>query len=210
MRKLVLGYLWRSLRASGRRAPRGAVHLSRCVRSSILRSRDNKQQERAPSESVSSSQPPTVSRGDALKVAAGVAGAAVVATRMVPEALAANPTISSFTTFPAPARLYANTSVANGSVVGPIDATITKNGIQSGVPAGAAAVWCAVQSYQSGVMTLFGDGTTDTGVANWTGTGTSGILNMLYMVVPLSPAGKFKFHTYFTGSVYVDAWGYLM
>jgi hypothetical protein len=31
---------------------------------------------------------------------------------------------------------------------------------------------------------------------------------MLYMMVPLSPAGKFKIHSYITGGVYVDVWGF--
>jgi hypothetical protein len=78
------------------------------------------------------------------------------------------------------------------------------------VPAGAAAAYCAVQSYQAGVMTLFPDGSLDPGIANWSGTGTSGILNLLYMLVPLSSLGEFRIHTYFSGSIFVDVWGYVL
>jgi len=66
-----------------------------------------------------------------------------------------------------------------------------------------------VQSYNAGVMTLFPDLTTDPGIANWSGT-ANGPLNLLYMFVPLSAAGKFKLHTYFTGKKYIDVWGFYM
>jgi hypothetical protein len=112
--------------------------------------------------------------------------------------------------FASPHRIYGNTSVPADSIVGPIDATKAKNGTATGVPAGARSTYCAVQSYQPGVMTIYPDGTLDLGIANWSGTGNiSGVLNLLYMLVPLSSVGKFLIHTYFTGSIYVDVWGYL-
>jgi hypothetical protein len=46
-------------------------------------------------------------------------------------------------------------------------------------------------------------------IANWTST-ANGVLNLLYMFVPLSSAGKFKIHTYFTGQKFIDVWGYLL
>jgi len=95
---------------------------------------------------------------------------------------------------------------------GPINALQKWDGSgPTGVPAGAKAAFCAVQSYTPGVLTLFPDGATDPGSANYSGTGNLGAsLNMVYMLVPLSSAGKFKIHAYFTGKVYVDAWGYLI
>jgi hypothetical protein len=36
-----------------------------------------------------------------------------------------------------------------------------------------------------------------------------GILYLSYMLVPLDATGKFSIHSYITGNVYVDAWGYL-
>lgn len=104
-----------------------------------------------------------------------------------------------------PRRVYANTSAVAGTTYGPISVVGT-----GGVPAGAAAAYCAVQSYQAGVMTLFANGSADPGIANWSGTGTSGILNLLYMLVPLSSLGDFRIHTYFSGSIFVDVWGYVL
>jgi hypothetical protein len=111
--------------------------------------------------------------------------------------------------FPDPRRVVAQATVSNG-LYGPFDATTKVGGGASGVPAGASAAWCAVQSYTPGVLTLYPDGTPDTHIANYSGTGTQGSgLNMLYMLVPLSSAGKFRIHSYITGNVYVDVWGFL-
>jgi hypothetical protein len=87
---------------------------------------------------------------------------------------------------------------------------VKKSGGSTGVPAGAKAAYCAVQSDQPGRLTLFPDGTTDPGIANWTNNGTAGQLFLSYMLVPLSSAGKFWIHSYITGNVYVDDWGYLL
>ncbi|GAC1641450.1 MAG: hypothetical protein NVS4B2_30970 [Chloroflexota bacterium] len=112
--------------------------------------------------------------------------------------------IPSFTPFPAPHRVFGDgTLLPAGTTTGAIDATA------GGVPAGAGAAYCAVQATNPGVMTLFPDGSPDPGIANWANTGAAGQLALFYMLVPLSAAGKFKIHTYFTGSVYVDVWGYL-
>lgn len=118
--------------------------------------------------------------------------------------------------FPNPRRVYDGyVQPQAAGTYGPIDATSqvsTSNwpGGTSGVPAGAQAAFCAVQSYTAGVMTLFPDLTADPGIANWSGTGPAGQLNLLYVFVPLSAAGKFKIHTYFNGQTFIDAWGYLM
>jgi hypothetical protein len=117
--------------------------------------------------------------------------------------------VGNLITFPAGHRIYANPSVPSGTTVSAIDATTNIHGIATGVPQGAQSVYCAVQSYQSGVMTLFADAAPDPGKANWSGVGTSGILNLLYILVPLASYGQLQFHIYFTGSVYIDAWGYL-
>ena len=111
--------------------------------------------------------------------------------------------------FPNPRRIY-NDATASAPVTAQlVDATTTFTSTPSGVPAGARAAFCAVQSYSAGVMTLFPDGTTDPGIANWSGT-ANGPLNLLYMFVPLSSAGKFRMHTYFTGKKYIDVWGFYM
>jgi len=64
-------------------------------------------------------------------------------------------------------------------------------------------------SYSAGVMTIFPDLTTEPIISNWTST-VNGPLSIFYMYVPLSPAGKFKFHAFFTGRKFFDAWGYVM
>ncbi len=118
-------------------------------------------------------------------------------------------------TFPSGHRVWDGyaTPVSNGNVYGPITAltevsTSGWTGLATGVPAGAKAAWCAVQAYSPGVLTLFPDGAADPGGANYAGTGPAGQLNLLYMLVPLSAAGKFAIHSYFTGQVFVDVWGY--
>ncbi|HEX7139319.1 MAG TPA: hypothetical protein VF219_15800 [Vicinamibacterales bacterium] len=115
------------------------------------------------------------------------------------------------TLFPDPRRIV-STNMVSGSTYGPIDATLKSDLVTpSGIPAGATAAFCAVQSYTPGVLTIFPDGTIDPAIANYSGTGNQGSsLNMLYMMVPLSPAGKFKIHSYITGGVYLDAWGYVV
>ena len=101
--------------------------------------------------------------------------------------------------------------MTSGVTYGPINSMLQFDGVTpTGIPAGATAAFCAVQSYTPGVLTLFPDGGTDPMIANYSGTGTQGAsLNMVYMMVPLSTAGKFKIHSYITGKVYVDAWGYV-
>jgi hypothetical protein len=119
------------------------------------------------------------------------------------------------TLFPDPRRIVNGgigaTTMTSGITYGPIDATKEFDNVTAtGIPAGATAAFCAVQSYTPGVLTLFPDLTVDPNIANYSGTGTQGAsLNMVYMMVPLSPAGKFKIHSYITGKVYVDAWGYV-
>jgi hypothetical protein len=114
------------------------------------------------------------------------------------------------TTFPNPRRVVSATSTSN-QLLGPFDATLTTGLTSSGVPVGAAAAFCAVQSYKAGVLTLYPDGASDPGIANYSGTGNLGAsLNMIYMLVPLSAAGKFRIHSYIAGNIYVDVWGYLL
>jgi hypothetical protein len=117
--------------------------------------------------------------------------------------------------FPDPRRLYAGnfSTTAPGTFL--VDATAKvnpsngqPNGV-SGVPVGATAAFCAVQSYSAGVMTLYPDGAADPGLANWSST-ANGPLNLTYVFVPLSAAGLFRMHTYFTGQKYIDAWGFVI
>ena len=115
--------------------------------------------------------------------------------------------------FPDPRRVWDGFVGPTGpGVYGPVDATTivaSQGGGPSGVPVGAKAAWCAVMSYQAGVMTIFPDLTTEPIISNWTN-GSSGALGIFYMFVPLSPAGKFKFHAFFTGNRFFDVWGYLL
>ena len=116
------------------------------------------------------------------------------------------------TLFPDPRRIINGGPFVNGATTGPYDATLKYDLVTpTGIPVGAKAAFCAVQSYTPGVLTLFPDLTTDPGIANYSGTGTQGFgLNMVYMMVPLSAAGKFKIHSYISGNCYVDAWGYVV
>ena len=118
------------------------------------------------------------------------------------------------TLFPDPRRIVSGdlTPFVSGTSYGPFDATVKAGGaIASGVPKGATAAFCAVQSYTPGVLTLYPDGAADPGIANYSGTGNLGTsLNMVYMMVPLSAQGKFRIHSYITGKCYVDAWGYVV
>jgi hypothetical protein len=115
------------------------------------------------------------------------------------------------TLFPNPRRIVSSNMVS-GTTYGPINATLETDGVTpSGIPVGATAAFCAVQSFTPGVLTIFPDLTTDPAIANYSGTGNMGTsLNMVHMMVPLSTAGKFKIHSYITGGVYLDAWGYLV
>jgi hypothetical protein len=117
--------------------------------------------------------------------------------------------------FPNPRRVWDGFVQPQGpGLYGPVDATTQIStsggpGGPSGVPAGAQAAWCAVMSYSAGVMTVYPDGTPDTKIGNWSSV-VNGQLNMLYMFVPLSTQGKFRFHAYFTGAKFFDVWGYLL
>lgn len=115
------------------------------------------------------------------------------------------------TLFPDPRRVVDGfvTPFASGTTYGPFDATMKQAGGASGVPAGASAAFCAVQSYSAGVLTIFPDLTTDPNIANYTAT-VDGTLNLTYMMVPLSAAGKFKIDSHITGKVFVDVWGYVV
>jgi len=114
--------------------------------------------------------------------------------------------------FPNPRRIWDGFAQPQAAgTYGPIDATLrvaSQGGGVSGVPAGAKAAYCAVQSYNAGVMTIYPDGTSNPLIANWTAT-ANGPLNLHYMLVPLSAGGKFWFAAYFTGVKVFDAWGYL-
>jgi hypothetical protein len=118
------------------------------------------------------------------------------------------------TLFPNPRRVVNGflTPFTSGVTYGPFDATKESDGVTpTGIPAGASAAFCAVQSYKPGVLTLYPDGTTDPLIASYSATGNLGTsLNMLYMMVPLSAAGKFKIHSYITGICVVDAWGFVV
>jgi hypothetical protein len=119
--------------------------------------------------------------------------------------------------FSAPKRCFGDgTTYAADAVISNIDATAvipSKGGGATGVPAGATAAFCAVQSYQPGVMTLYPTGSADPGLGNWAAQGTSAGtgIQMQYMMVPLNAAGKFNIHNNFTAKqIFVDVWGYVI
>jgi hypothetical protein len=118
------------------------------------------------------------------------------------------------TLFPDPRRIVSgdSTPFVSGGLYGPFDATLkSDHATPTGIPVGATAAFCAVQSYTPGTLTVYADGSTDPHVANYSGTGDLGrSLNMVYMMVPLSVLAKFRIHSYITGRCYVDAWGYVV
>jgi hypothetical protein len=119
--------------------------------------------------------------------------------------------VAIFQSFPNPRRILDGfaTPFTSGNTYGPLNATLETDGVTpTGIPVGATSAFCAVQSYSAGALTLFPDGTTDPAIANYSAT-TSGPLNLTYMFVPLSAAGKFKIHAYITGRCFVDAWGFV-
>jgi len=115
--------------------------------------------------------------------------------------------------FPNPRRVWDGFAQPTAAgVYGPVDATTivpSQGGGSSGVPVGAQAAWCAVMSYEYGVMTIFPDGAIEPVISNWS-CGVNGALSIFYMFVPLSTAAKFKFHTFYAGHKFFDVWGYLM
>ncbi len=114
--------------------------------------------------------------------------------------------------FPNPRRVWDGFAQPTApGTYGPVDATtqVYPTIAPSGVPVGAKAAFCAVQAYNAGVLTIYPDGTANPNIANWAGV-ADGPLNLLYMFVPLSSAGKFLFAASFTGRRFFDVWGYLM
>ncbi len=119
-------------------------------------------------------------------------------------------------TFPNPRRCFGDgTLYAADQVIVGIDAKAiipSKGGGSTGVPVGAKAAFCAVQSYQGGAMTLYPFGSPDPGLANWGQQGQNPNLGvqMLYMLVPLDSAfGRFNLHNNFTDKqIFIDVWGY--
>ncbi|GAC1326377.1 MAG: hypothetical protein NVSMB22_17250 [Chloroflexota bacterium] len=114
--------------------------------------------------------------------------------------------VGNLRSFRASTRVFGDGGVIPaGTTTAAIDATAG-----SGVPTGATSAYCAVQASAStpGPLTLFPDGADDPGIANYTAI-VPNTLNLFYMLVPLSASGKFRIHTYITGQIYVDVWGYL-
>lgn len=111
--------------------------------------------------------------------------------------------------FPSGARVYSNTNITSGTVLGPISTA----GV--GVPSGAKAAYCSVQvnPTATGPLTLFPSDVADPSTANYVAS-VAGVLNLFYMFVPLATTGtdprSFKIHTYVSGAIYVDVWGYLL
>jgi hypothetical protein len=122
--------------------------------------------------------------------------------------------LSSLISFPDPRRIFDGfaTPIPRNTTTAAVNALVKQAGGASGVPAGATAAYCAVQALNhtvTGPLTLFPDLTADPNIANWAAN-TAGGLNLSYMLVPLSAAGKFKIHSYIDGNVIVDAWGFLI
>ena len=145
-----------------------------------------------------------MSRGRML-AAAGATGAALVGMRANSASAQAPPAPPGLYTYSAPRRVVGQ-AMAYNQQYGPFDATT------GGVPTGASAAYCAVQSNMAGILTLYPDSSAgtggDTGIANYSVTGNNQ-LNMLYMMVPISATGLFRIHSFITGQVFVDVWGYV-
>ena len=120
---------------------------------------------------------------------------------------------STFEVFPSPRRVYGKgLYLPKGAKVLNIDATTAINLTPSGVPVGAAAAWCAVASYEPAVLSIYPANIADPHFGAFGQMGTAGIsLQIVYMLVPLSPAGKFSFtNVKSVARVYFDVWGYLI
>jgi hypothetical protein len=120
---------------------------------------------------------------------------------------------STFEVFPSPKRVYGKgVYLPKGAIVQNIDATISINLTPTGVPAGAAAAWCAVATYEPAVLSIYPAGSPDPHFGAFGQMGTAGIsLQVVYMMVPLNAAGKFSFtNVKTTARVYFDVWGYLL
>ena len=121
--------------------------------------------------------------------------------------------------FPSPKRCFGDgTTYAADAIIPNIDASVvipSKGGGPTGLPTGASviAAFCAVQSYEPGVMTLYAAGSPDPGLGNWAAQAplaATGI-QMLYMMVPLNGSTQFTIHNNFTAKrIFVDVWGYLI
>jgi hypothetical protein len=122
--------------------------------------------------------------------------------------------IPGIVSFPDPRRVFDGfaTPIPRNTIAANIDATTKQAGGASGVPVGARAAYCAVQALNhtvTGPLTLYPTGALDPNIANWVAN-TVGGLNLSYMMVPLSTAGRFNIHSYIDGNVIVDVWGYLI
>ena len=119
---------------------------------------------------------------------------------------------ATFEVFPNPRRVYGTgVLLPIGAVVQNIDATKQLNLAPTGVPAGAVAAWCAVQSIEPAVLSIYPAGSPDPHVGAWGQMGTAGIsVQISYMMVPLNSSGRFSFTNLKTKArIYFDVWGYL-
>ncbi len=119
---------------------------------------------------------------------------------------------TTFEVFPNPRRVYGTgVLLPIGAVVQNIDATKQLNLAPTGVPAGAVAAWCAVQSIEPAVLSIYPAGSPDPHVGAWGQMGTAGIsVQISYMMVPLNSSGRFSFTNLKTKArIYFDVWGYL-
>jgi hypothetical protein len=119
---------------------------------------------------------------------------------------------TTFEVFPGPRRVYGTgVLLPIGAVVQNIDATKQLNLTPTGVPAGAVAAWCAVQSIEPAVLSIYPAGSPDPHIGAWGQMGTAGIsVQVSYMMVPLNSSGKFSFTNLKTKArIYFDVWGYL-
>jgi len=119
---------------------------------------------------------------------------------------------TTFEVFPGPRRVYGTgVLLPIGAVVQNIDATTQLNLTPTGVPAGAVAAWCAVQSIEPAVLSIYPAGSPDPHIGAWGQMGTAGIsVQISYMMVPLNSSGKFSFTNLKTKArIYFDVWGYL-
>lgn len=120
---------------------------------------------------------------------------------------------STFEVFPNSRRVYGNgVALAAGATVTNVDATQKINGGgPTGLPAGVAAAWCAVQSFEPAVLSIYPAGSADPNVGTYGAMGTAGIsIQISYMMVPLNASGHFSFRNMKTKArIFFDVWGYI-
>jgi hypothetical protein len=122
---------------------------------------------------------------------------------------------TTFEVFPNPRRVFGTGAFVNpNTAVLNIDSTTripSAGGGPSGVPAGANAAWCAVQSYEPCVIGFYPAGSPDPLGGAFGVMGTAGIsVQVSFLMIPLNSSGRVSFTNRKTKArIFIDVWGYL-